>query len=652
MDVEAESQASNPFSLTEEGEIGGEMNNQPTRCLFLSPARIIQLRRIKKCTYPWFLCTLSFIVQFLVLGFFKGFGSVYISLQAEFNESDALTAWVGSISFALTYMLTPLTFKICNRYGFRIPMFIGGLLYGLGLFTSSFVPNIPTLYVTLGLIFAVGESLCFSASLLILPLYFKKNWSLAHGIALSGNSTGALAISPALGYLLSRFGFKSGFKILSSASIVLIVISVFYKRPDPEQSEDAPNTDGSQNDGGVEGEAETAKEALDTINEGPSIPLRKNKAFVTFITGTTLMHFGYYIPFVHLVRMAVDLGIPKTEAMLIPGYMSLAQTFGKLILGKLATMPRTDKIVMYQFALIANCLATTLCPIITTNEGLIIYAVVFGLADGCTSANNMLVVGDLVSRKQLSTGYSVFLVTSAASFLIGPPVAGLLYDLTGAYDLAFFFSGGTAALAACVMFLVPIFKIKEGLEKPLHLLAPTDDGCDDLEAGKTEEEQKKNKRRSDFQSDSGIITDTTPQSSKSQSNESLHIAPSSTAGKANETYAVWTDDLHIKMMPSAAIAKQRKEQRDEKMLFCSSSHFPLVLDEKELDELLKKESNHVIIENSNQIWRMQTLGHVVVEQSEAQCSAVNNHSRTNGCGKCPLRLRAGPSFTTPVLSYE
>lgn len=123
--------------------------------------------------------------------------------------------------------------------------------------------------------------------------------------------------------------------------------------------------------------------------------------------------------------MAMDLDISRTKAVLLPGYMSLAQSAGKLILGKVATLPNTDKVAMYQVALLANCLATTLCPIITSYEGLIVYTVVFGLADGCTSANNMLVVGDLVSKKQLSLGYSVFLVTSAASFLMGPPVAGM-----------------------------------------------------------------------------------------------------------------------------------------------------------------------------------------------------------------------------------
>ena len=125
----------------------------------------------------------------------------------------------------------------------------------------------------------------------------------------------------------------------------------------------------------------------------------------------------------------MDLGVSRTKAALLPGYMSLAQSAGKVILGKVATFPRTDKIIMYQVALLANCLATTTCPTITTYAGLVVYAVVFGLQDGCTSANNMLVVGDLVSKKQLSTGYSIFLVTSAASFLLGPPVAGRFFSI-------------------------------------------------------------------------------------------------------------------------------------------------------------------------------------------------------------------------------
>ena len=161
-------------------------------------------------------------------------------------------------------------------------MFTGGFLYGLGLLTSSFMPSIPYLYLTFGVIFAIGESLCFSASLLILPEYFTKNWSLAHGIALCGNSMGALALAPIFEVIFSKYGFKRGFQLASAASLYLMLASLFYKRPAQTQS--------NQQSG----------KKLDD-DEKPSLPLKKNKAFITFIIATTLMHFGYYIPFVHLV---------------------------------------------------------------------------------------------------------------------------------------------------------------------------------------------------------------------------------------------------------------------------------------------------------------------------------------------------------------
>ena len=170
-------------------------------------------------------------------------------------------------------------------------MFVGSILYGLGLLSSSFVPGIPYLYLTFGVLFAIGQSLCFSASILILPEYFTKNWSLAHGIALCGNSIGALALAPIMEIILTTYGFKLGFQMASGAAIYIMIASMFYKRP--KKNKQAENTQAPKNEG--------AK---------PVLPLKKNKAYITFITGTTLMHFGYYIPFVHLVRKFYILFIP------------------------------------------------------------------------------------------------------------------------------------------------------------------------------------------------------------------------------------------------------------------------------------------------------------------------------------------------------
>ena len=185
-------------------------------------------------------------------------------------------------------MLSPFTFMFCERYGFRISMLIGSALYGLGLLTSSFVPSVPYLYLTFGLIFGVGQSLLFGASVLILRQYFTRKWSLAHGIALSGNSMGAVALAPVMEVILNKNGFNRGFQIASAASVYLMLISIFFKRPERNSQE-------------LKAENNPEKD------NAPLLSLMKNKAFITFITATTLMHFGYYIPFVYLVCIPLAL---------------------------------------------------------------------------------------------------------------------------------------------------------------------------------------------------------------------------------------------------------------------------------------------------------------------------------------------------------
>ena len=92
-------------------------------------------------------------------------------------------------------------------------MFLGAFLSGLGLFISAYADSVYILYVTFGFLFGIGSSLCYSASLLILPNYHTTYWALAHGIALAGNGLGGLGLSPANGILLERFGLKVGFKV-------------------------------------------------------------------------------------------------------------------------------------------------------------------------------------------------------------------------------------------------------------------------------------------------------------------------------------------------------------------------------------------------------------------------------------------------------
>ena len=69
----------------------------------------------------------------------------------------------------------------------------------------------------------MGSSLCYSSSLLILPRYHTKLWSLAHGIALAGNGIGGMGLSPANGALLQSVNVKTAFKVSLSHYVTTLL---------------------------------------------------------------------------------------------------------------------------------------------------------------------------------------------------------------------------------------------------------------------------------------------------------------------------------------------------------------------------------------------------------------------------------------------
>lgn len=131
-----------------------------------------------------------------------------------------------------------------------------------------------------------------------------------------------------------------------------------------------------------------------------------------------------FFPFFNQVKLAEDVGVPKTSANVLPGYLSLAQSVGKVFIGKVFSYGSVNRILAYQISLVVLSIATTFVPVLKTYPGLIGYAIVFGFSDGCGQATNMIIIGDLTGKKLLPKAYSTFLVCSASAFVVGPPIAG------------------------------------------------------------------------------------------------------------------------------------------------------------------------------------------------------------------------------------
>ena len=121
----------------------------------------------------------------------------------------------------------------------------------------------------------------------------------------------------------------------------------------------------------------------------------------------------------------MDAGISYTMAVFLPGIISFGEAFGKVGFGKLASLPKGNKLSLCKWAAISIGVLTTLVPILTSFIGLAAYSFLYGAADGSFLASTMLVVRDLISEEQFHRGYSAYLICNCLALLAGPPFVGM-----------------------------------------------------------------------------------------------------------------------------------------------------------------------------------------------------------------------------------
>jgi MFS transporter, OFA family, oxalate/formate antiporter len=128
---------------------------------------------------------------------------------------------------------------LMRRVGPRAVGVAGGVLYGLGVFLSSFADeSLAVLYLTYGLIVGVGLGFGYIAPIAALPGWFPDRPGLAYGIAVFGFGAGSAINVPVAEALISSTGGPlSAFGILGLAYVVLVGGAAFLVRNPSEDPE-------------------------------------------------------------------------------------------------------------------------------------------------------------------------------------------------------------------------------------------------------------------------------------------------------------------------------------------------------------------------------------------------------------------------------
>jgi MFS family permease len=308
----------------------------------------------------------------------------------------------------------------------RLALF-GGILTGTGLILSSRVTELWQLFLTYGIIEAVGLSGAFVIATSVTSSWFEKNRGMAIGIVSSGVGLGTLIIAPASQLLISSFNWQTAYVIIGSISAVVLIVTAFFIKFRP----------GSVKLG----------DPKDPISFKPLETESPDKTNITlknaFLKPKLLMIAWIFFTFVfclqmiivHLVNHATDIGISPLVAATFISIIGFISIPGRILMGIVSDRIGTFSSLMICCSLLGLSLIWLLFS--DTLMDFYIFAVVFGFAYGGEVPLIPLSISRLYGIKSMAVLVGLVMFVSNIGGALGPWVGGKLFDISLNYQSAF-----------------------------------------------------------------------------------------------------------------------------------------------------------------------------------------------------------------------
>ena len=364
------------------------------------------------------------------------------------NVTDVNTAFfVASLVFGLVASGSAL---VVGRVGSRAVGVTGALVYGLGVFLSSFAEgSLSVLYLTYGFVAAVGLGLAVMAPIAALPSWFPERPGFAYGVAFVGFGMGPLVNVPLMEGLLSATGGPlETFYVLGTIYAAFIGAAAWFVRHAPEEAELADGrpvgSESSVVDRGEKGRgAWRLRDALKTW--------QLYALWVVFFLNTTA---GLAILSDARVMASSIGGASATLAAAFIVVISISDAIGRLFWPALSDRIGGRAVFLAMFSLQAA--AFLLMPTLAVGS-LVIFCTLCMAVMSCYGGGYGTIstlVGAYYGARGLGAVYaSVFSAAAAASF--GAPVLlARSADLLGSYYPALYATAGLMVAGAVIASMV------------------------------------------------------------------------------------------------------------------------------------------------------------------------------------------------------
>ena len=383
----------------------------------------------RKIHYAWAIVFLAAFMR-LSTSSFRSSQSILIPRLVEtFGWSYGAVGGAFALQWVVSGAFGPPAGWMGDRYGVRVTMTVGALLFILGMVLTSTVTHLWQFYLYFGLILSASMGIFQVPLTAAVTLWFKKSLGWGMGLLQSSQGLGPVIAVPIILIIVQVMGLRAAFWVpgVAGGVFILFLIRMFYNEPA---------------DVGLRPFGADESEPIRSTQRGDVAALR-SKVFLRQARRTSAfwnligIHYwgcaGHAIVLVYLVAMAEDKGVAPGAAAGTFVVMSVFSTLTRFAVPVLADHLGSKGVMAF-------CFFLQTAPILLlffAHDAWMFYlfAALFGIGFGGEMTAFPIINRQYYGSAPIGTTYGWQMMGAGFGMASGATFGGILRDVTGDFNL-------------------------------------------------------------------------------------------------------------------------------------------------------------------------------------------------------------------------
>ena len=404
---------------------------QPPQKYSLSPANLVIAGR--PVHYAWVIVGVAAVMR-LFSSSFRSSSSVLIPRLVEsFGWSYGAVGFGFALQWVVSGMLGPSAGWLGDRYGARVAMTVGALLFIAGMVLTGFMTSLWQFYLFFGIILSASMGIFQVPLTASVTMWFKRHLGTGMGLLQSAQGIGPLVAVPIMLLVIALFGgglpgLRAAFWVpgIIGGLAILVLVRLYYNEPAQI---------------GLRPLGESEDEPVRRVQRGEAAKIRtrvffkqaqRTLAFWNLIG----IHFwgcaGHAIVLVYLVAIAEAEGVSAGLAAGTFVTMSVTSTVTRFAVPVMADRVGSKGVMAVCFAL--QTLPIVLLFFAVDAWHFYLFAVLFGIGFGGEMSAFPIINRQYYGSAPIGTTYGWQMMGAGVGMAAGSLIGGALRDWTGNFD--------------------------------------------------------------------------------------------------------------------------------------------------------------------------------------------------------------------------